>query len=710
MYLGTVTIEPSTPVVAGSVGQWTITLTVGSAGIDEGGTIKIAQRFASDWEAPQFDRPKDPAFTTVTTNGAAKLRPRYDRKGHERPWMACIVIDVYHGSLSPGETVTVILGDRSQGAPGIRAQTFQETSHEFRVLVDPTNACLVRPVEHSPCVQLIAGETAELVCIVPTQATAGGASRIFVRGQDKWGNPTPAASGLELLYAGTGKARIDEAKLTFEWPGSGAVHARAGSWQCVSNPITAYAERPQYSRWWGDMHAQSDATVGTGSEEEYFTFARDSAALDFCSHQGNDFQVRDEDWQKLNDTVRTFHRDHAFVVFPGWEWSGNTSVGGDRNVWYLEEDMPIFRSSHWQVPQVPENASSPAPTAADLFKRVRMLPAEKVLLGSHVGGRYADIRKHFDETLGPLVEVVSCWGVFEWMLWDAFDCGYTVGVVCNSDGHKGRPGAEGPGAGQFGIANGLTCVLAEELTRAGIFRALKERRCYGTTGARIDLDLQIDNAPMGSVISTGKTARLKTTVTGTAPLESVRIFRGKEVLHTWQPEAFRQLGDSRKIRVSWKGSRIRGRARRVTWDGKVLLSGATIVSAEGHFDTPVDRITSQSANEIDFISQTTGDADWIDVIVDLPGQGRLTFDSKAGKCDVPLADLTNEAPRKTYPFGGLDMEVTIQRYPEHVAETRAAIRIDIVPPNTGKTPYFVKVTQVDGHMAWSSPIYVTREL
>src|SRR6185437_8460346 len=116
-----------------------------------------------------------------------------------------------------------------------------------------------------------------------------------------------------------------------------------------------------------------------------------------------DFQVTDAAWKKLNDTVRRFHREHEFVVFPGWEWSGNSSVGGDRNVWYLEEDMPICRSSHWQVAHIPENEWSPAPTAADLFEKMRRLPREKVLLGSHVGGRYADIRLAFDEEIGPLV-------------------------------------------------------------------------------------------------------------------------------------------------------------------------------------------------------------------------------------------------------------------------------------------------------------------
>src|SRR5256714_15181863 len=116
--LGSVTLDPCHPVVAGAIGQWKITLTVGPAGIDEGGTIKIAQRFASDWEPSQFDRPTDSGFTTVATTGQAKLRPRYDRKGHDRPWMQCFVLDVYDAALSPGDTVTVILGDGSKGSPG----------------------------------------------------------------------------------------------------------------------------------------------------------------------------------------------------------------------------------------------------------------------------------------------------------------------------------------------------------------------------------------------------------------------------------------------------------------------------------------------------------------------------------------------------------------------------------------------------------------
>ena len=109
---------------------------------------------------------------------------------------------------------------------------------------------------------------------------------------------------------------------------------------------------------------------------------------------------------------------------------------------------------------------------------------------AHVGGRYADIKYAHDGRLERTVEVHSTWGTFEWLLHDAFDKGYRVGVVCHSDDHKGRPGATRPGASTFGAIGGLTCYFMPELTRDALFDALRQRRHYGTTGTRLFLDLR----------------------------------------------------------------------------------------------------------------------------------------------------------------------------------------------------------------------------
>ena len=280
--LGTVTLEPCAPVVAGSYQQWILTLTVGSYGIDEGGTIKIAQRLACDMQPVQFSDPAAPAYCTVQTNGAAKLASRFAPKGHERPWMIwCVVIDVYDGSLAPGDTVTVVLGERSGGSPGIRVQTFVESAHEFRVFVDPTNAAVARAVADSPKFPIVAGEAVELVCIAPSQAVVGEAVEVFVKGQDMWGNPTAVAGPVELGWEGEGEVVVEGCRVSFGTPGSGRLMAAADGLRCYSNPVAVYETAPEWHRYWGDLHAQSDATVGIGTEEEYFTFARDWATGGF---------------------------------------------------------------------------------------------------------------------------------------------------------------------------------------------------------------------------------------------------------------------------------------------------------------------------------------------------------------------------------------------------------------------------------------------
>jgi hypothetical protein len=704
--LGRVTLSPPGPVVAGAVGEWTLTYVVGSYGIDEGGTIKIARRFASDWGRPQFDDATAEGYTTVRTNGEASLRAHFDPKGHVRPWMRCIVIDVYDGSLAPGDVVTITLGDRSGGSPGIRAQSFIEARHEMLFLVDPTNACLVRPVEASPVISIVAGEPTSLVVIVPTQCIVGDAIEVFCKGEDRWGNPTPAPADVHLRWDGDAGASLEQCTLRFTAPARGRVVASWRGAEVGSNPITAFASRPAFSKYWADLHAQSDATVGTGTELEYFAFGREWARLDVMSHQGNDFQMDDDDWSRLEDAVREHHEDGKFVVFPGFEWSANTPAGGDRNVIYLEEGMPMMRSSHWQVPEVPETAITPAHPADDLFTKLRQhVDPSKVLVAAHCGGRYADIRRYFDEDLGPLVEVLSCWGEFEWLLWDAFDMGYRVGVVCNSDGHKGRPGAEGPGAGQFGIWGGLTCVLAESLTRGSVFEALKQRRCYGTSGPRIDLDFSVDGHPMGACFDGGPSVHVEAHVRGAGAIEAIELRRGRELIAVARPPAFSDCAASPRIRIGWGGARIRGRGRRAEWDGTIEVEGARIQRAGTFaFDAPTEGIVEQTASAVRFRSRTTGDTDGIDLWLDQAQSGRVVFRSPIGTLAADLASLDVEGV--TEHFGGVELRASIRRYPDAPQDREVSLscKVDVAQ---GTTPLFVKAIQVDGHNAWASPVYVT---
>jgi hypothetical protein len=76
-----------------------------------------------------------------------------------------------------------------------------------------------------------------------------------------------------------------------------------------------------------------------------------------------------------------------------------------------------------------------------------------------------------------------------------------------------------------------------------------------------------------------------------------------------------------------------------------------------------------------------------------------------GRCEVNLGDLN---PKRSFNFGGLGMQLCFERYPEQLTDYEASLSETISPPPGQTTPYFVKAIQSDGHMAWSSPIYVKR--
>ena len=213
---------------------------------------------------------------------------------------------------------------------------------------------------------------------------------------------------------------------------------------------------------------------------------------------------------------------------------------------------------------------------------------------AHIGGRYADIKMAHDARIERSVEVHSDWGTFEWLLRDALEQGYRVGILANSDGHKGRHGASHPGASLFGAYGGLSCLLADDLTRAGLVDALRRRHHYATTGCRLVLDVRaafdaeaqlyaddpqlgpttstpVRTAMMGDILRSDDDAvEFRIEALASAPIERLEIRNGLDVLETWRPYDEAALG--RRIRVIWEGSEYRGRGRQTIWDGGCTLT------------------------------------------------------------------------------------------------------------------------------------------
>ena len=121
---------------------------------------------------------------------------------------------------------------------------------------------------------------------------------------------------------------------------------------------------------------------------------------------------------------------------------------------------------------------------------------------------------------------------------------------------------------------------------------------------------------MGEAFSASNSVKVYAKVHGTAPMEKLILMRGREEVYVIQPEQFANTGLSSRLRISWEGARIRGRARRVTWNGKIQMTGVRILKATTFaFDSPEDGIISQDDSNVEFKSSTVGDVDGLDLFL-----------------------------------------------------------------------------------------------
>ena len=697
------------------LGTWTLVYTAGLYGMDIGATLKVAIRLASDWGAPQMEDPGAPNYMTVNcSNTAVVLRARFDRKGHVRPWSNAIVVDVLEESMAPGDTITVVIGDRSGGSPGAQAQTFAEEDFGYQILTDPFATGIFVLLPDSPTLPILPGPAARLRLVAPGQAAPGGTVSVLVKAEDQWGNVATSYSGTLQLLGGARPQDIfvapgseGRAKAEVTLPKTGIVRLRAvdraNGFEAVSNPIfcpTDAEETQGMQIYWGDIHGQTGETVGTGTVATYFPFARDVALLDYSAHAANDFQITHEHYADIQKHVKQNHVPGKFVTFLAFEWSGNTPGGGDHNVYFLHDDEPIHRSSHWQLEDWSDWDGDRYPVTA-IYEEYRGRP--DVMVIPHIGGRRASLEYH-DAELSPFIEINSVHGRFEWFAREALERGMRVGFVANSDDHTGRPGAAYP-IEQFSVRGGLMATWATELTRESLWEAFHARRVYGTSGERILLRFWSDGHPMGAEYIASGPPELRVAAAGTAGIDRVEVWRGTEIFYVYRPAPATPRG--RSLRIMWTGARGRGRNRRLRWDGSVSIDGGDILGARTiAFDTPREGIVSQDRKTVRFVSTTSGDPDGLVLDLDAGDEAVLHISTAPIATDVRLSDLA--AGTLILEAAGLDSALSLSFEPlqEPPSEVDFTVRgsAEQMP-----AAYWVRLVQADGEMAWSSPIFVDPE-
>jgi hypothetical protein len=721
---------------ARSFHSFKLTYTTGRYGLDDTGSIKIVLRFTADGGDLQVDDPSAANYVSAIASNGTALQLSFDSNGHARPWFQSLTVTVRKGYLREGDTIEIIIGDKTMGSPGYILQSMCESAFTFRVLVDACATGHFVPVAESPAINIGPGSPSVWKAIIPTLKRPGEVFRLGIKAEDLYGNPSNQVDenlsidatgeieglpGVVSFKPGARAVVIDGLSITDEGNYKITIRRDDGTVLAHSNPIEISSGKQ--SSWWADMHGQSGESVGINTAREYFSFARDLAFLDATSHQANDFQINSAFWNHINELTAEFHEDHRFLTLPGYEWSGNTGVGGDRNVYFRNEGRQIRRSSHALIEDRSEILTD-ASNARDLFD---VLQNEDCLVYAHIGGRPADVAYAHDARLETAMEIHSAWGSFEWLMGDCFEQGYRVGVVANSDGHKGRPGASYPGTSEFGAYGGLTCFLMDQLTRDDLFDCLRHRRHYATTGERIHVEFevksdtgferfdidpivgdgpskQVSSLSMGDIAKTSsKTATASFSVQSAKAIERIDVFNAMDIVKTIRnPASIKKQG---RIRVLWRGAMVKGRGARATWNGRVTFNSCKILKTQQINAWNPDRILTQDGpNTLTWDSFTAGNFGAFDVWLEESEDASLLLESNLITSQLSLADIGHED--HIIDAGGLDLEVRIFRLADELTTGPLTGEINVSVNPDRDTPLWIRATTEDGFQAWTSPVYL----
>ena len=575
--VGTARLEGPKTVEVCTHQTWTLVYTAGRAGIKPGGGLRIALRHLQNRAGyPQTREPVRARYLTARADGGAPLDVSVPNGWkvfftQYFPWQNIVQVTVGDPGLAPGRSIRLTYGDRSGGGPGFPVQSFDEPRWQFKVYADPLGGGSYFPVADSPTIEVVAAEPYRLAVVMPADAVAGKPTWCLMRAEDRCGNPAPRYRGTVTLRSSDPGAKLPAPRtftdadrgvhrfsdLTFAALGTHTVAASDGRREATGNPVRVASARPKRLLLWGDLHGHTLYSDGRGTVEEYYQFAQHVAGLDFCAVTDHAFELLDEMWAHSKSVTNRTNQPGRFVTFNGYEWSGKTPVGGDHNVYFLEDDPPLYRSTSYYDPRNLQMYHGPEPKVRDAkelyAKLVARLRDKNVFCVPHWGGRHGNPDFH-DTRVERLIEIISEHRRSEDWATRFLARGRRLGIIACTDNHYGNPGygylqkVRDWKTQEIGMA--AVAVYAEEHTRRSIFRALYDRRCYATTGARIILDVESDGHAMGSEVRTGSPPHLRVVAVGTARIARVEIKKDSKVVHAIRP-------DTTTVDLAWRDAGFR---------------------------------------------------------------------------------------------------------------------------------------------------------
>ena len=463
------------------------------------------------------------------------------------------------------------------------------------------------------------------------------------------------------------------------------------------------ADGETYHLYWGDLHRHSLVSRCTSGDEpsldDFYRYAWDVDEYDFWAVTDHAENSTAYQWWSIQKIADLLHVPGRFVPLYGFEWT--SADHGHQNVIYgdVARGAPIFSA-------FAEGTTTPDGLWRGLAEHPEF-PA--ITIPHHPGSAmvHNDWDYH-DPRYSRLVEVFqACRGNYEaevcfrpysdgtatgTFMIDGLRRGHRFGLIASSDhGHGDVGGA----------------VLARSLTRADVFDALWSRRTCAATTRDVFVELRLGPHLMGSDVAWPGPRPLKVHAFGYAELARVDILRDGEIVHVVRGEPDLLPGHGRvDVRVEW------GKADTTTrWDGRLTVHGGRLVlpAYVGPEVTEMDDSTVAWQHVTHSFGEPYGSQrGGVEVSVCGPGEAQLTIECAGRTVRIGLAELASRLAEGPFvPDGNGPGELALQ--PCVGALLGLGMReldVDFTDFRDDAAFYYARVFQVDGEMAWSSPIWV----
>lgn len=680
-----------------------------------GETVSITQTFrpsrsmapgaallvARHWMYPislQNVDPNAPNFVSVSAGGAVEFSSSRVAQGglygglyarHPSP-----VFEVAAGRLSSGDAVTIRYRNLQLPRSALNAVSlpvfvrFESNGHWFHV--------------PGPAFAVAAGRATGLTAIAPASVAQGEETRLLLRLTDDYGNIAAGRQpSLEILVDGEFETRVDAGNdpvpvvsLNLRDLGRHRIEVRSAGGGLRSAVDVDVVARLPYRVDWMELHAHSSRSDALPSDVE--ATGRLVGLVDETLVVEHDACLSASAWQ-----TRSRSSLDGFV-------RGAALRSGGHQVVLSRAPFEFRESPRLRFP-TPGSLRSGLDPADVIMIALAEVPADPRVL---------------DPNLLALVEIKSGSGTFEWYGNRLARRGYRVGFTGSSTAHDhqwGRP-----------ISAGRTAVMrkGDDTT----FDALRAGRTWVTSGPHIFLDVVVNDADPGARVEAAESRQIRGRVRGTAPIERVELVRNGEVIATRE---YLHDPDSVTLKVSFEsdtaplaGQHDYPRNGR-EWIGFVSVSGAEVVSV----DTPGFRNAERQAaainpgerNRVDFITWTRGQPSGF--LIDMESEAEdvsfevvlssgiedLDFLPRTRRpAEIPpvrmvtdIAELLSGRVDRRYLVAGYEDVVTLDLVdPDREGANDVAFTFNDRRTYGDGDWYYIRVRQIDDHMAWSSPVWV----